>query len=319
MGTNILLIRRKVTDRGSFIARMLWSRGWEAGERTDCAIEPGMADVLWIIGNINWFPLVRRSLVSLKAASRPFVIVWHTEPLPLPAAAGLGTARPSLRELAKIVTRDPRATDMRTNAVRLRRMWRAGIPDLLVVSTGSRQEYLAEQGIDSHFVPMGYHESMGRDLGMARDIDAMFLGAMTDPGHRRRVRRLRKCGVNLVATGGWSRQTRLWGDERTEAINRTLTFLALQRHPGKLSGVRMLLGMANRSLVIAEPIHHPAPYVPGKHYVSVPLGDMPDAISHYLANERERAEIATAGHEFVTKELIMEKSIERVIELAGLC
>lgn len=254
----------------------------------------------------------------MPVKERPLIIAWQTEPLPLPARAGLRTPLPNARELAKILLRDHRATDMRTNARRIRQLHRVGIPDVLFVSTRSRQTWLAEQGIDSHFVPLGYYEHLGRDLGLERDIDAIFVGAMNDPGHIRSARKLRQNGVRLVTEGAWSRETGLWGDKRTEMINRARTFLALQRHPGKLSGQRMLLGMANKSLVISEPIFDPAPYVPGTHYVSVTLADMPHAVRHYLSNEDERSRIADAGHRFVMTGLKLDDSIARILELAGL-
>jgi spore maturation protein CgeB len=80
----------------------------------------------------------------------------------------------------------------------------------------------------------------------------------------------------------------------------------------------MILGMANKSLVVSEPIVYPEPYVPGEHYVSASLEDMPDVIRYYLANESERERIADAGHKFVTTELTFDRSVSRVLELAGL-
>ncbi len=319
-GRRISFLRRsaKSWSESRAAVSVLESHGFVVTAHPDAPVAAGSTDIVWMRGSLNWYPRTLASLAAIPVAKRPLIIAWHTEPLPLPAAADLRTPLPNLRELAKILLRDHRATDMRTNSWRIRQLRRVGIPDVLVVSTRSRQTWLAEQRIDSHFVPVGYATQLGRDLGLERDIDAIFIGAMNVRGHTRSTRELRRNGVNLVTEGGWSREKGLWGDRRTEMINRARTFLALQRHPGKLSGVRMLLGMANRSLVIAEPIFDPAPYVPGTHYVSASLADMPDVVRHYLSNEGERAKIADRGHRFVTTELTLEKSIAQILELAGL-
>ncbi len=304
-------------SKAGVIADYIGSQGFSVAAIADGNIEPGAYDVLWIQGNINWYPAARRSLTAMSASDRPLTILWHTEPLPLPSSAGMTLPLPTLRELAKIAKRDPRATDPRTNARRLMEMVRAGIPDFLVVSTASRQSWLAEQGIESHFVPAGYSPKQGRDLGLERDIEALFIGIMSDSRHRRAVRYLRRRGVDVTAAGDWTHRG-LWGDERTAMINRTRYFLGLQRHRGELSGVRMILGMANGALVISEPILQPEPYVPGTHFVSAPLPDIPDAIRYYSEHTSEAEKIAKEGNRFVTTELTTERSLSRILGIAGL-
>ena len=318
MGRRLGLVQRGKPSASSAFIRALEEKGLDVTEMVDGEVEAGASDVLWIQGNINWYPRTRKSLAALPAAKRPFVITWHTEPLPLPQASGIRPPLPNPRELAKIVLRDPRATDPRTNARRIRQMKREGIPDLLVVSTASRQAFLAEHGIESHFVPLGYSAPSGRDLGLERDVDAIFVGVMTDPKNRRAARYVRGKGINLIARGAWTPGEGLWGEERLTMINRSRTFLGFQRHPGELSGKRMLIGMSCRSLVISEPIHAPEPYIPGTHYVSVELEDMPDAIRYYIDNEAERARIADAGYRFVTTELTLERSVDSILGLAGI-
>ena len=310
--------RLRKTPSPMLLSTCLQSHGLAADESMDERLDPGKTDVVWIQGTPNWSPMIMRSLRAMRPEDRPYVIIWQTEPLPLPRAAGVRAPLPTLREFAKMVLRDSRATDLRTNARVLRELAADGIPNLVVVSTKSRALYLAEQGIESHFVPYGYTGVHGRDLGLERNIQALFVGILTDPRYRRAIRRVRTRGIDLVAAGDWERSRGLWGLNRTETINRAKTFLALQRHPGELSGLRMILGMCNGSLVISEPIVYPEPYVPGVHYVSSTLEDMPDVIGYYLANESERTRIAEAGRNFVTTELTYERSVKRVLELAGL-
>ena len=61
---------------------------------------------------------------------RPLVVVLHGEPLPPPRASGLPRwSSLNLAEIAKILLWDWRATDIYTNAFKLRRMMREGTID----------------------------------------------------------------------------------------------------------------------------------------------------------------------------------------------
>lgn len=253
----------------------------------------------------------------MPASRRPFVLVWHTEPLPLPEAERQKFHLLDAREVAKILLRDNRATDVFTNSACILKMAQHGIPDLLAVSTRSRQRYLAEKGIQSEFVPLGYYEYLGRDLGIPRDIDVLFLGVLSQRRHRQALDYLKGRGVRVKAAGGWD-DPDCWGESRTNLINRSTIFLNLQRHPGKLSGQRMILGMANRSMVISEPIVNPEPYIPGRHFVSATLDEMPETIEQFLHDDAARDRIADAGHQFVLSELTMERSVETLSRLAGM-
>ena len=270
--------------------------------------------VLWVQGNANWFPVICRQLAARPKSDRPLVVLWHTEPLPPARVAGLPWPRLHLREVAKILLRDRRATDVYTNYFRLRRLARQGLPDLLIASAPGRYEFLAERNITAHWVPLGYSPSDGYDMGLPRDVDALFLGDLTIPRRRKLVRRLRRSGVDLLALGAWA-DPAYWGENRTRLLNRAKIFLNLQRYPGDLAGLHLILGMANKALVVSEPIYNPAPFIPGKHYVSAPVEAMPGIIGHYLARDDEREYVANEGHRFVTRELTMARSVARVLEL----
>jgi len=271
-------------------------------------------EVVFVMNNFAWYPRIRRQLLTTLPAQRPMVVLWHTEPLPLPSAAPFDRPRLQPREIIKIILRDSRATDVFTNYFHLRKLARSGIPDVLMVSTPSRREFLAEKGIPSHWVPFGYDATYGRDLEMTRDIDVLFLGTPDDARHRQAVRYLKRKGVNVVAKGSWT-DAECWGEERTKLINRTKIFLGIQRRPGKLSGIRMLLGMANKALVVAEPIYDSAPYVSGKHFVSAKLEAMPGVIDHYLRSDGERERITDEAYRFVTEEMTLEKSLAQITGL----
>ncbi|MDQ3081191.1 MAG: glycosyltransferase [Chloroflexota bacterium] len=304
----------KEAHRLEGVAECLRATGYDVGRTCDEPWQWDADEVVWIQDNPSWFPRIIEKLRSTPASRRPFTVVWLTEPLSEPAASGLARPRLSMREIAKIVMRDVRATDVYTNYFCLRRLAGAGIPDLLVVSTPSRKEFLADRGIASHWVPLGYSPAMGRDMNIARDIDVLFLGSPDDPRHRRSVKFLRRRGVTVQVMGSWSGRAS-WGEPRTELINRTKIFLNLHRHAGMLSGTRLILGMANKALVVSEPIYDSRPFISGEHFVTAALEDMPRVIDSYLASQSERERIARSGFRFVTEHLKVESSIARIADL----
>jgi glycosyltransferase involved in cell wall biosynthesis len=100
-------------------------------------------------------------------------------------------------------------------------------------------------------------------------------------------------------------------------LNRTKILLNLARHPGELSGLRLILGLANKALVISEPIYQPAPYVAGTHYVSAAIADIPQAIRYYLAHEDERQRIVAEGHRLVTREITLARCVSQILAIVA--
>jgi hypothetical protein len=251
-----------------------------------------------------------------QATRRPLLVVWHWEPLPMPDAAGVPSPSLGVREIAKILLRDLRATDPYTNLAELRQLSRGGWPDLLVVSSQAWQETLAEHGIAAHWVPYGCEPRDGMPVEGSRDIEVLFLGALNVPRRKRILKQLRRSGVDLVAKGSWFDKA-CWGEDRARLINRADAFLNIQRYAGELSAHRLILGMANKSLVVSEPIYRPAPFVPGEHYVEATVREMPEVLTYYRVHRAERDRIVDRAHRFVTQELTMARSVSRVLSLIG--
>ena len=245
------------------VAPILASLGHEVIQVDDCSIDLPCDSVLWIMDNANWFPKLIACLRRLPKPQRPLTVVWHWEPLPHPAAAGSPSPRLSLREWIKVIIGDARATDLYTNYRRIAQLGGEGIPDILAVCSFAWHEYLQERGIESVWVPIGRDEEDGDDLQLDRDLTALFLGSLDIPRRKRILKNLRKQNVDVCAQGSWF-EASSWGDSRTELINRALTFLNIQRYPGEFAGHRLVLGMANKSLVISEPIYKPLPFEAGK-------------------------------------------------------
>jgi len=297
------------------VTRILRAAGHDVLQTPDARLDVGAFDVVLVMENCHWFPkLVKELLRARRTRPHPLFVVWHWEPLPLPKASGVRLPRLSAKEVAKILLRDTRATDVYTNLFELWRMNRRCLPDLLLVSSAAWKEALEGYGIRAEWVPFGYEEGDGAPLDVPRDIEALFLGALDIPRRKRIIDRLRRSGVGVEAHGSWF-ETATWGAGRTHLINRAQSFLNIQRYPREISAHRLILGMANRSLVISEPIYRPTPFVPGQHYVEVDVGDLPDAVSYYRTHTAERDRIVDEAYRFVTEELRMENSISRILAL----
>lgn len=268
-------------------------------------------DILWLQGNPRWFPVLCQQLATLPRHTRPLSVLWHHEPLPPPKASGLPRPKLQPREIVKILIRRRTINDVYGNARALQRLHERGIPDLLVVSTRARHEFLTEQGITAHWAPLGYESIHGSDLGTTRDIPVLFLGDARIPRRKKILHSLRARGIAVQVAGSWSDPS-FWGASRTRLLNRAKILLNLQRNAGELAGLRFILGMANKALVVSEPVYRPEPYVPGRHYVSAAVEDMPRVISHYLAHDDERERIARAGHGLVMNEVTIATSVARI-------
>ena len=297
------------------LALSLAELGHEVTVDSDGKVDLSRHDVVLLWNNPGWFPEARRQLRSSARAERPLIATFHAEPLPPPKASGLPRyTAPNAAELARIVRRDPGATDIYTNAVTLRRIVREGWLDLLFATSLEKVEYLEEQGIRSWYVPYGYHPSYGTILGLERTIDVLFLGDRGPRRRRRLLRYLRAQGIDVDARGSWSDPS-LWGESRSRLLNQTKIVVHLQRYPGKVAAMRLVLALANGAMVVAEPCYRPDPFVPGVHYAEAPVAELPDLIRYYLEHDEERERIVAAGHRLVTEELTFERSAQKVLEV----
>jgi Glycosyl transferases group 1 len=294
------------------LTQLLRENGFDVEQRDDGSLaDLSPEHVVWFWGSVNWFPEATRSLLAAPAGRRPAVVLWFVEPLPLPRAAGRRWPPPTGRELAKIVLRDSRATDVYTNVWNLRRLRRHDLPDVLVASTGERAAFLAERGVDAVVAPMGYDEGDGRDLAVERDIDVLLLGTTTMRRRKSAVRHLRRNGVSVLTLGDYH-DSAYFGESRTRLVNRAKIMLSIARFPGTLGGKRFVISMACKALVVSDPVYDPRPYVPGAHFVQGELDELPALIERYLSDDEARTEITERAYTFVTEELAMRDIVARV-------
>lgn len=312
-----ILLREDVKFSGKpLFAELFRELGFETRLVSDEGFDVSPDRIVFISGNALWHERALDRIRPLPADERPFVIVWHSEPLPFPREAGLGLAPLNLREIGKIVLRDRRVSDPHSNARHLRRIGPEGIVDLLAVATRSYQAFLAQEGIDSELVPVGYHPVHGERLDLERDVDVLFLGDLRVGRRKRIFKRLQQDGLPVRAVGSYSDPT-FWGEGRTQLLNRSKILLNLPRHRGLLADLRLIFGMATGALVLSEPVYLPEPYVPGKHYVEAEVAEMADTARRYLEDEEARLRITDEAHTFVTQELTLERSFADMLALAA--
>ena len=271
----------------------------------DDAVDLRQCDVLLMWNNPGYFPKTQQRLLDIPKSERPRVVVMFGEPLPPPKASGISRwSSLNKAEIAKILLRDWRATDIYSNEITLRRLMKRRIVDVLFVFGGEQEEYAKEKGYDAVRFDYGYHPNFGDLMGLDRDVDVLFLGETRPRRRRKLLDKLKHDGIDVTTRGSWHRKDgALWGAERTRALNRTKILIHLQRYPGKVASKRFVLAMANGALVISEPSYRPDPFVPGKHFVSAPVEQMPELIRHYIAHPAEMAAITSEAHRFVTEEV----------------
>jgi len=312
-----ILIREDVKFSGKPIfAETFAQLGFDARLVSDDEFDTSADRIVFISGNALWHERALDRIRPLPRDERPFVIVWYSEPLPFPRASGLRLEPLNLREIAKIVLRDRRITDAHSNARHMRRIAREGIVDLLTVAARSYQAFLAEEGIGSELIPVGYHPVHGHLLDLERDIDVLFLGDLRVRRRKRILRRLERDGLPVRAIGSYADPT-YWGEGRTQILNRAKIVLNLPRHPGLLAESRWPVTMSTGGLLLSEPVYLPGPYEPGRHYVEAEIDQMAETARRYLNDEEARLRITDEAHRFVTQELTLERSFADLLELAA--
>lgn len=302
---------RLLRDKRHLLTETLEELGYAVTEMADG--QAPACSLLWLVGNCHWYPRLRRSLLTLPKAQRPFTVLWHYEPLPVSRASGLPRYWITWQEIKRVLLRQQSVFAHPMVCTRtLLKFWHRGGLDLIATTNCLRQEYLEEQGVPSLVAPLGSHPTLGRRLDLERNIDVLLLDGLSLPRRKKAAQSLLQAGILLDIRGGWT-DSRYWGEGRTELINRCKIFLNLHNAPGDLNGLRLQMGMVNGALVISEPMYRPHPYVPGRHYVESTLQEMPARIRHYLESPQEARAIAEAGYALVTQEVTFRASVERIL------
>lgn len=153
-----------------------------------------------------------------------------------------------------------------TYSIYLRTAVEAGLVSHVLAASYERVDSLAAIGIRTEFAPMGHHPTFGRDLGLDRDIDVLFLGRLGLGKRRlsmmRIFRKLRALGLKVDY-----RSHGTWGDDRTKLLNRTKVVLHLPKYPWDTPWYRWLLATANGAIVASPPMSIAKPFRPSEDFL----------------------------------------------------
>jgi hypothetical protein len=191
--------------------------------------------------------------------------------------------------------------------------WRDGLIDAIFVSLQPRQQFLSNHGIPSLFVPVGYHPFWGSLLaGQERDIDAVFLGHVS----RRRRPLLQELGNTLAKAGFQLRvvDRNCYGEERTRLLNRSKVLINLNSLPWESPGMRLLMAMSCKAMVVSEYAADIAPYENGQHLLMAARKDLAGLIVSCLRDEALRSSISDRAHQFVTREHTLARRLATALE-----
>lgn len=196
---------------------------------------------------------------------------------------------------------------------RLLGFWREGLIDTVFVSLRPRQGFLAHHGVPSLFVPIGYHPTWGRSLEAGdRDIDVVFLGNVTRsrrPLLQELDHALTKAGFRLQIVS-----KNCYGEERTRLLNRSKILLNLNSLPWESPGMRMLMAMSCKTMVVSEYAEDIAPYVNGQHLLLAAGKDLADLLISCLGDEALRSKIADQAYRFVMEEHTLAARLTAALE-----
>jgi hypothetical protein len=264
-------------------------------------------------------------LAAMPRPQRPAFAWWLTEGVPDPRLPGwlvdglAGLRLAADRSLAaapghaRAGWQEPFSKGHRLRILgQLRWAHARGLLSVVAVTSASRADYLRQRGLPTIVVPLGYHRVYGADLGLPRDIPVAFLGD-TDAPRRRRLlpgllAQLAERGIPVQV------ENNLYGEARTQFLNRTRILLNVLREPQDFVGQRFLLAAANKALVVSEPFNDGEPFVRGRHLAVAPLAGLADAAAAYLADEVARTQLVDRAYHFVTHELTTAQMVGRIIQ-----
>lgn len=300
------------------------------------------ADLLVMFGNVSRFAAYPK-LLSRPKESRPKTVLWDCDPLPPGSFGGLSESysalvrllparsllRGSIRRIIDSMLKkemaalppEHRTVDRRQfysmvdRYLWFKRCYSPDWCDYVFANTPGKCRFLDSVGIRCHYAPLGYHENWGVDLGINRDIDALYIGRMKSSLRRDVIRRTRKelaaAGVELVTV-----VRGFYGEQRTKLLNRTRIVIDVLQAPWDMPIMRFLIGMGCGALVVSNWTGDPTPFERG-HFVQAETRNLAGAVLHYLEHEDQRARIVDSAYRFVTQELTLPKTLAHILGVCG--
>lgn len=275
--------------------------------------------------------------IERAGSSRPGVCAWMYEPLPPPEMSveevrsaarfsALRTGKRWLRPIMNIVSyphdlvlalksgRDLGPMGMRftiDSASFVLRGTQFGWLDGFFVSTEQKRRQLQDWGIAAMFLPVGQQTEFGRDLGLDRDIDVLFIGSVKSRRRRIALERLsadlQSRGLVVVHPEGG-----VWGEDRTHLVNRAKILLHLHQYDWDTPWMRWCLASANGAVVASEPLLIPEPFRSGTDYLEARTEDLVEAIARLAADAPRRAEMLASCRSTIALHMTQAASLDRL-------
>jgi hypothetical protein len=298
---------------------------------------PIEVDVVFSFGPFGSFYRIPKQIAAVPADQRPAFIHWNTEEIPdirLPpyfmkevseirSWIGRYIEENELNGLSSNVR--PFSTWINDRILKFRFMgdylymhqngWIDLFADISEIHTNTEKK----MGMQPLFAPWGATPSWYEDLDFERDIDVLWLGNRRNKRRSNFIDNLRlrleEHGVQMLVIDNVENPF-VYGDERTQILNRTKIFLHLMtRWCDNTFAFRFPLAASNKSLVVSEPfLKHIPVCESGVHYVSAPVETMAETILYYINNEKERMQIVEKAHALATTQLTLKNSLAKIMD-----
>lgn len=272
----------------------------------------------------------------ISPEKRPIFVHWNTEGMPdlrIPwgAMSALSACRSYVDRLSESDNRWLRAMANKSpiswvnkNSYRFRYLgdyhyaYRKGWLNVFADSSAVYAQLHSQHGLPTVVAPWGSTQDWYAELGLARDIDVLWMGKR---GTKRRsdiLDRVREelnlHGVEIYVADN-EENPFVFGEERTRFLNRAKITLNITRTWYDDNFSRFAMAAPNRSLIVSEPLlpHCPA-YKSGLHYVSAPIEDLAKTILYYLDHQNERQRIVENAYRLSTTEVTFANSIKNIMK-----
>lgn len=280
---------------------------------------PEGLDAIFSYGPFGSLVPLANQLAAMPHDERPALIFWLTEQLPNPLLPKLlvalaGRARSRFersayrRNDAGLWRLRPGWESLTTKAHRFRYcgdllwMQEAGVLTLLVLGSPFNNAYLNVLGLRTYRPPQSYRGEMGADLNLPRDVPVLWLGKTATRRRRRNLERVRSDlahrGIDTLVIDGVENPY-IFGEARTNLLNRTCIVLNLLRTPWDSHAQRFQLAALNRALVVSEPCVQHTDFLPGEHFAVAPVEKLAETVEYYLNHEEERQQMTGRAYELV--------------------
>jgi hypothetical protein len=289
--------------------------------------------MLLIYGPWGSLEPVMAQLRNLASNKKPVTVLWQSEQFPDPRLPGMiwrvtGLARSYLETFGHrsteegLVIQRPGWDRVLSKLHRHRyfgdvyRYSKNGLLDKVAVWSKWTADLLNRRGVPAITAYMGHYPACGRDLELERDIPVLWLGK---PGSGRRHKilerireRLHELGIEMKNVDGVEHPY-VFGQDRTELLNRSKLVLNLLRKPWDNTSMRFFLAAANKTAIVSEPMYAHIPFKQGVHYIQGDVDQLPDLIKQWLQKDTERKQMTECAYELGVKKITMKGSLEKII------